>query len=375
MKRMFRRLLPAAILFLLTAAVQAAPSPLAKQMADVERIRGLRFKHDVTVKTIERSDIPERLRAEMRRSMPYSVDDYIGVLRSLQLVDGNSHDLTDKMLALYESQVLAYYDPSTHTYFAVRQLPDSAKSLGNSDVLVQSVAIHELTHALQDQYFDIGRKDDALHDDWDGQLAYHSLIEGEASLVMMAWMVDKAGRSLDDVVKSDLLTNALASGAAAEKSIDPTMPRYFVESLKFPYLDGLRFVIEAYRRGGWKELDRIHAHPPRTTREVLHPEEYFARTFAVRAFDGHEPPNVLTVEHLGEFHWAFLVGAEKARGWVDDRVTVTCDEQVVAETTWDSPARATAFRDAYLAFLHDRGIEARDAVDGSHVRVTYGVQQ
>ena len=27
----------------------------------------------------------------------------------------------------------------------------------------------------------------------------------------------------------------------------------------------------------WKEIDKLHANPPRTTRELLHPDEYWAR--------------------------------------------------------------------------------------------------
>jgi hypothetical protein len=375
MKRMLRhfRLLPLLLVFWSVTA--AAESPLAGEMAAVEKIRGLKFKHDVVVTTIGRDEIKERVRAEMRRQMPYPVDDYIGVLRALQLVDGSSNDLTDKLLALYEAQVLAYYDPAKHTYFDIRELPDAVKDAASPELLKKSVAIHELTHAMQDQYFDIGTKDDALKDDWDGQLAYHSVIEGEASLVMIGWMLGEAGQPLDAVMKNDMLVNAMTEGAAADKTIDPSSPRYFVESLKFPYLDGLKFVIAAYRRGGWKELDRIDANPPRTTREILHPEEYFERTFKPRAFDGHEPPNTLTVEHLGEFHWRFLVGAEHVQGWVDDHVTVTCDDRVIAETAWDTAAHAGGFRDAYVAFLRDRGIEPQSSVDGLKVRVSYGVTQ
>jgi len=184
---MFRHFRLLFLLLVFWSVTAAAESPLAAEMAAVEKIRGLKFKHTVAVKTIARSEIPERVRAEMRRQMPYPVDDYIAVLRALQLVDGKSSDLTDKLLALYESQVLAYYDPTKHIYFDVRELPDAVKDAVSPELLKKSVAVHELTHALQDQYFSIGTKDDRLRDDWDGQLAYHSVIEGEASLVMIGW--------------------------------------------------------------------------------------------------------------------------------------------------------------------------------------------
>src|SRR2546426_6507173 len=118
------------------------------------------------------------------------------------------------------------------------------------------------------------------------------------------------------------------NAATADQSIAPDAPRYFVESLKFPYIEGLKLVVQAYRRSGWKEIDRMHANPPRTTREIIHSAEYFAR------LDGGGPlpatgdlrpaTDSISVEHLGEFHWRFLVG-DHATGWINARVTIGCD--------------------------------------------------
>jgi len=142
--------------------------------------------------------------------------------------------------------------------------------------------------------------------------------------------------------------------------------------LKFPYLEGLKFVIAAYRRGGWKELDKVHANPPRTTREILHPEEYFAGTFKPEPFDDRKPAgDVIAVEHLGEFHWRFLVGADNAAGWMNDRVIISRNGRVRAETKWQSPERAAAFADAYSAFLKKRGVEAKVVRDGAAVVAEY----
>jgi hypothetical protein len=288
------------------------------------------------------------------------------------------------MLALYDSQVLAFYDPLTHTYFAVRQLPESVGVLSDSEALRDSVVIHELVHALQDQRFGAAQRDLALQHDTDGELAYHALLEGEASLVMLEYLLEKEGQSFDEAVKSDVLVGAMSAASAAEKSLDAKAPRYFVESLKFPYFDGLKLVVDGYRRGGWKELDRMHANPPRSTREVLHPAEYFARLDRGGVVAGVSPawaaetaaptpPDVLTVEHLGEFHWRFLVG-EHAEGWVDDRVTVTCDGTVVAETRWEDAGKATSFRDAYVQFLNGREITPRVWFDGTSVKVSYTIR-
>ena len=128
----------------------------------------------------------------------------------------------------------------------------------------------------------------------------------------------------------------------------------------------------------------MHANPPRSTREVLHREEYFARLgggVAAAAPGRRAPgagaptPNPLTVEHMGEFHWRYLVG-DAATGWVDDRVTFVqnpaCQMTVIAETEWESEARARAFESAYVSFLRGRGIEPKVNPRGRSVTVTYG---
>jgi hypothetical protein len=366
-------------------------SPLARaasldaQMKTVEKLRGLTFEHPVMVRTISRAELPKVLRAQMEKSLPYSTEDYGLILRALQLVDNGTTDLAGSMLDLYQSQVLAFYDPLTHTYYAIDQLPTAAAGLIDNDMLRESVAIHELTHAMQDQRFHAGARDLALQKDTDGGLALHALMEGEATLVMLDYVIDHAGQKMDDMLANPEMLSLLTSTlGAADQTIDPSTPRYFAESLKFPYAEGLKLVIEGYRRGGWKMVDRMDENPPRSTREVLHPAEYFARldktsdktSAAPTAFDDHSPlPGSLTVEHLGEFHWRFLVG-DAAAAWVDDRVTVTqnlqCDPTVLVDTHWENADRARTFRDAYAAFLRGRGLEPRIALDGARVRVAYG---
>jgi hypothetical protein len=367
-----------ATLFLVTSAAHAAS--LDAEMKTVEKLRGLTFAHAVTSKTITRAELPKVLRAQMEKSLPYSPDDYAVVLRALQLVDNGKTDLVGSMLALYESQVLAFYDPLTHTYFAIDKLPPAVAGMGDSDILRESVVIHELTHALQDQRFRAGARDLALQKDTDGGLALHALLEGEATLVMIDYALDRAGQKLDDVLGNPEMLSMLTSSLAADKTIDASTPRYFAESLKFPYSEGLTLVIDGYRRGGWKMVDRMDENPPRSTREVLHPAEYFGRlggtAVPAAAFDDKSPlPHALTVEHLGEFHWRFLVG-DAGAGWMDDRVTVVqnvnCDPTVLVDTHWENAGRARAFSDAYAKFLRGRGLNPKVAVEGGRVRAAYG---
>jgi len=371
--RMSRSVKLLAAIFLLLGTTSVA-SPLDKEMREVERLRGLTFAHGVVQKTIDRSELRSLIRDQMAKSIPYSVDDYVKVLMALQLVDGSTPDVLDRMFKLYDSQVLAFYDPMTHTYFAIRQLPESLAGIADAGALRESVVMHELTHALQDQRFSATERDRALQHDTDGELAYHALLEGEATLVMLDYLLEKSGQSFDEAVKNDFLINALGAASTSDKAIDSAAPPYFVEVLKFPYLEGLKLVVQAYRRGGWKGIDRLHSNPPRTTREVLHPEEYFARLArgekGAPPFDPLPAPDVITTERLGEFHWRYLVG-DRAEGWVNDRVVVKCDGSVSTETRWETAEKATAFRDAYAAFLRERGIEPQVSMQGSTVKIAY----
>jgi hypothetical protein len=377
---MFRRL-PLLFAAVLVAASASAESPLAAPMRDVERLRGLTFEHDIQHVTIGRDQLPARIREQMTKTMPYTIDDYMQMLRVLQLVEGKNETLMDRMVELYQSQVLAFYDPRTHVYYSIRETPKGVdSSLLDPNTMRDMVVIHELTHALQDQRFQAGAREESLERDGDGELAFHALLEGEATLVMLASMLDKLGQPLDVLVQNPaLLDNAMG---ASDKLIDPDTPRYFVESLKFPYVEGLRLAVEGYRRGGWKMLDKMDRNPPRSTRELLHQLEYFARLEAgvpAKPFSPAPPvatPDLLTVEHLGEFHWRYLLGAPAATGWVDDRVErdldASCEATVLAETRWDSEESARRFRKAYSEMLEQRGIAARTSMEGTTVRVGYG---
>ena len=375
---MLPRRLAAFLAFLLTALPLLA-SPLQKEMREVERIRGLSFLHDVDTVAIDRKVLPLMLRDQMEKELPYSWDDYITVLRALHLVDPSTHDVQGALIDLLDQQVLAFYDPDRHVYYSINQPPAGLPALPKEMPFDEAVAVHELTHAMQDQRFDLGKKDKALRNDTDAGMALHSVAEGEATLVMLAEMSSSMGVTVDQIASNDAMLNAM-SAASATMAAGVGTPHYFVESLAFPYTAGLKFVAMAYRKGGWEAVNKIYSSPPQSTREILHPDEYFAGKRTPNAYDASPPmlirEHVLTVEHLGEFHWGFLVGPDNARGWKGDRVTIAqdafCEPTVLVETKWDSPEAAKAFREAYVKFLTKEKVDARFTTRGNEVDAAYG---
>jgi hypothetical protein len=293
-------------------AAAAAAADLSSSVEAVERIRGHRFLRPVVVRTIERDSIPSFLRAQLASSTEGSLDDYVAALRALQLIDDSSKAV-DQLMQLYESQVLAVYDTTSHVYYALAHPPGPGGPL-----LEQAVEIHELTHALQDQLFGAGERMLAVRANWDRQLAYQSVLEGEATLVMFAWLSSRTGTDLSEMLSDDRLVRELTAALAAGQKALPTVPAYFVESLGFPYIEGVHYVARAYRRGGWKAVDAIDADPPTTTAEIMGLTDAVLPPAGPRARGGGQPGaagNEVLDTPLGAFHWKFLLGDSIVNGF------------------------------------------------------------
>ena len=373
------RLVTFSFLILLALTAPAIGSPVEAATQAVESIRGLKFREPVTVEAISRDQLRPHLHRQIAKTLPYSLEEYVDILTALQLVDEPRTSILPALFDLLQQQVLAFYDPYTRTYYTVDGLPDALElPRAVVEIMKTSVEVHELTHALQDQHFAIGQRDLALRNDWDASLAYHALIEGEATLVMLAHIAGGGPRALETLLEDDSLVKSLAAAAAMDVGGTGDAPRYLVESLKFPYLEGLKFVIAGYRRGGWDEINRMHRRPPQSTREIFRPEEYFARRDATERVDAFTLPRgryLLTRERLGEFHWNFILG-RPATGWVDDGATIlqnaTCDTTVLLHTRWESENDAARFASSFQQIADTRGVGAFVVTAGRRVLIGYG---
>jgi hypothetical protein len=140
---------------------------------------------------------------------------------------------------------------------------------------------HELTHALQDQNFDLESSLDRVKDDDDRAIALKSVAEGDATIAGFAYAVGR----MDNTI-ADMLTDNLKNLPQALKAEAPDTPEGLSAPLLFQYSDGVRFVAEAYRRGGWSAVDALYRDPPLSSHQILHPELYF---------DKHAPTPRITI--------------------------------------------------------------------------------
>src|SRR5207302_8127344 len=91
------------------------------------------------------------------------------------------------MIRLLTEQVAGYYDPKTQQF----HLADWIDLDGQKPIMA-----HELTHALQDQHFNLRRFEHWPKGDSDAELSAHALIEGDASLVMQKYLEGNPLRAL-----------------------------------------------------------------------------------------------------------------------------------------------------------------------------------
>ena len=238
--------------------------------------------------------------------------------------------------------------------------------------LVAITVVHELTHALDDQWFDL---DDEVDTDADVGFAHSSLAEGSARWVENEYV--------------DTLTYAEYSAAADEADEyiaqmdwgDADWPIAVNEITESVYSLGVAFVGDLVGEDGDTEaLDAAFASPPDSTEQLLHPERYAAGDTPVEVDEPEVDGTVVATGVLGELSLIELLNAElspaqsrdAAEGWGGDRWVLTEDGSttcvtlvIVADTDDDA-------QQLYLAFLrwtvrqHDAEVER----DGLRVEVT-----
>jgi hypothetical protein len=162
------------------------------------------------------------------------------------------------IIKLLTEQVAGYYDPKVQKF----HLADWLELEGQKPVMA-----HELTHALQDQHFNLRRFEKWPRGDSDAELAAHALIEGDATLAMTIYMAKNPLVAL-------AFSRSLMTGVATEQYNQA--PRAMRESLIFPYLNGSEWATQLYRRGGWTMVSNAFTRLPLSTEQILHPEKYFS---------------------------------------------------------------------------------------------------
>ncbi len=351
-----------------SAAQDGIPPALLEQMSQLETItqtlRDLPAERAIDHQFPSRAETIEYLREMYSREFPPEEFDRLErFYTALDLLPADL-DLQDVYLTLLGSQVAGYYDPDTRT---MNVLPVVGDDPGDSlSFTEQVIYIHEFTHALQDQHFDLNallEAPDGLENP-DRSLATLALVEGDATAVMTLYVQDVANRN--PLAAISLLVEGLQSGGLF---LPQGIPDILVDELLFPYDAGLNFVIAISEDGGWKNVDAAYSDPPTTSEQILHPEKYLAGEAGLDVFlpdasaDLGEGWALDWDTVLGEFylrehlatHLSASLAAGAAQGWGGDRFHVyhhaeTGEIAWALRTAWDSDEEYREFIEAYAIF-------------------------
>jgi hypothetical protein len=344
------------------AALIAATQDVLKETSEIRQLSILR---PVRSSTQSRAEIErELIRSLDEDTTPASIHADEVTLKKLGLAPAD-FQYRALMLRVLTEQVAGYYDPKTRQF----HLADWIDLDGQKPIMA-----HELTHALQDQHFNLRRFEHWPKGDSDAELAAHALIEGDATLAMAFYVANNPLRAL-------ALLKSLGAMGLSSAELDKA-PRALRESLLFPYQDGEKWVSELYKRGGWNEVSQAFTTLPQSTEQILHPEKYFAHESPVRVtlpdiaplLNRSEPPALaggpsssrsawrrLAYDIQGE--WGFYLILDQflkspaesrraAAGWGGDRFAVyegPKGEVLIASlSTWDTENDAREFFDAYV---------------------------
>ena len=253
------------------------------------------------------------------------------------------------LIKLLTEQVAGYYDPKAQQFY----LADWIEIDGQKPVMA-----HELTHALQDQHFNLKRFEKWPKGDSDAELAAHALIEGDATLAMSLYL------SKHPLIAIAFIRSSQETSAEQFKQA----PRALQQSLLFPYQEGSSWATKVYRRGGWAMVSEAFTKLPQSTEQILHVEKYFS----------YEPPVKVTLPSLARVlgpgwkridndvngEWGYYLVLDEylnnvpdsksaAAGWGGDRFAIyqgpqPSDVFLAQHTVWDTAADAKEFFDAYL---------------------------
>lgn len=251
-------------------------------------LRGLAPRGPIARGVMSRDAIVARMRERTRQEYPPGEVELEGELLKRAGLIPESMDYEQTMYALLEEQVLGFYDPDARRLYIADWVPDAMQSV---------TMAHEITHALQDQHFDIGRYIHHRQGGGDRQTAAMAVIEGDATAAMMDHSLAPLGRRVQDLPDVEgLIANQLQSGDQVRLN---AAPRAMRDTLLFPYLAGFALCARQLREGGgYRAIDALLANPPDSTEQVIHPEKLASR----------EPPEEVSLTVPSPLARDFAVG-------------------------------------------------------------------
>ncbi len=364
-----------AAVFLLSPSlveVSAAPQSSAQQLlgqADevlhqMSELTGLPIKSTLSKQIISRAEVSKYLSETLHADMtPREIHIQEATLQAFGLVPPE-FDLEKFLINFYTEQAAGFYDPHRKTMYIADWVEPDMQSL---------VLAHELTHALQDQNFDLERFLKEVRPDDDASDARQAVVEGYATAAMFQKMV--APMKMEDMPSLEPIMAPIIQQQLEEFPAFTSAPFFFRFQALFPYIEGMGFMQRGLAAGGWKKLNSLFSDPPNSTKEIFNPQVYFEKQQLPKVSLPHPEflasergLDFLTENIMGELGYYTLLGQlisedeakSVATGWLADRYLLYQKSDagqgrrqyvLVSQTRWSSPESAQAFFRDYHSIL------------------------
>ena len=343
---------------------QKPPAQELKKLADdlmvtVSKIRGLNFKHQITKKVTNQNEVRSIMLKELQNPENMAKLDGEGkMLIKLGLLPEN-FDYRKFLVDLYVEQIAGFYVPENKIIYIADWM---------SMDMQPSILSHELTHALQDQYFDLTKVLKPDYNRSDMNMAKTSVVEGEATMVMLEYMIKDYGFNIYELPNFSMVQfqDMMPYSSSTEAKLLATAPAVISDTMTFPYLYGTDFIMSFVKKYGWKQVASIYAAMPQSSEQIMHPEKYMSagKDCPVK-IELNNIENALgsgwkkiNTDVLGEYVYYILLrelsGKNTATiassGWGGDQIQCFqngSSVMVIMMTLWDTEKDGHEFFDAY----------------------------
>lgn len=339
----------------------------------VARLRGLKPKASIQKGVRSREEISQFIKQEVDGHYQKSELKSEGtLLQKLGLIPPGL-DYVEFTLKLLTEQIGGYYDSEKKAFFIAGWLPVEEQ---------KPAMVHELTHALQDQYFDLEgmvKRDRKAQND-DTALAHQAIAEGDATAVMLDYLLEPVGKTFTRLPDLVFVMQAQLALANNQYEILKSAPDFIKQTLVFPYSYGAAFMqkVRAHDEP-WSVVDKIYSNLPSSTEQIIHPEKYLDQRDDPKPVDVEDPTprlgkgwRIAYKNVLGEFSLYLLLklslteeaAKRAAAGWGGDQVILAEDsdakqDAVFAATVWDNQESADRFYEALSTWLQHGHPQAR----------------
>jgi len=323
-------------------------------LPDLAARSGLELREPVRLEMRSREELVRYLESKLDEELPEEEARATVEAYALFGLVPNTLDLREVLLALYTEQVAGFYEPDSTALFVMDDQPEA---------LLEGLLVHELVHAVQDQWVDLGALTDPKLGS-DRATAAQAAIEGHATLVMLEYMAEQAQGTPVDLGALPNFANLLRSQLEGARDQFPALaaaPPVIQESLLFPYLEGAGYV-----HGLWAQGDRVAPfgeYLPKSTEQILGgtaDDVPIELAMSVSGADilhedvlGRLELGVMLDQHLGPGSARF------ADGWGGDRYVLvevgTGERGLIWYSVWDDEAARDRFVERFRDALGSLG--------------------